>query len=326
MLFYYIFVIINLERNDIMLFSIIVPIYNVENYLDKCLKSILFQTYKNFEVLMICDDSSDNSNIIAKEYSTKYNNFKMIYKKNTGLAQAKNIGLSKASGDYIIFVDGDDYIEQNLLQTLIDEKLNKYDLLRFQAREIKDNNIIKEFNEIPFISKNGINAFNKIINYHYIENSWLYAYKKEYLMSNNFKFHNGCIAEDFGITPLIISCANNIKSIDYIGYNYVQRDNSLMNNNDYLKKLKKMDDMIIQSNDMKKTLYNISGSDQVISFLNNSLIYYSTRLKYSDYKKYNKILKKSGCFNHLKNKSLKSRVRNSLIRMNAYFFYNFKKR
>ena len=125
-----------------MLFSIIVPIYNVENYLDKCLKSILFQTYKNFEVLMICDDSSDNSNIIAKEYSTKYNNFKMIYKKNTGLAQAKNIGLSKASGDYIIFVDGDDYIEQNLLQTLVDEKLDKYDLLRFQAREIKDNNII----------------------------------------------------------------------------------------------------------------------------------------------------------------------------------------
>ncbi len=327
MLFYLFFVIIKIyiERNGIMLFSIIVPIYNVADYLDRCLNSILLQSYKKYEVLLICDDSSDNSNDIAKSYSEKYENFKFIFEKNTGLSKAKNIGLSQAAGDYILFVDGDDFIEKDLLKTLINEDLNDYDILRFQAREIKDNNIIKDYYEIPFISENGIEAFNKILKYHYIENSWLYAYRREYLNTNNFMFQDGCIAEDYGLTPLIIARAKKVKSIDYIGYNYVQRKNSIMNSNDYSKKIKKMNDMLMQSNSMKLVLKNITNSENVINYLDDSLIYYSTRLNYKDFKHYNKILKKNGSFKHLKGETLKSRIRCFIIKKNAYLFYHLKK-
>ena len=309
-----------------MTFSIIVPIYNEEKYLDKCLESIASQSYKDYEVIMVCDDSTDNSNKIAKKYEKKYDNFKIIFESHTGLAKAKNIGLEQASGDFIIFLDGDDYIEKDLLQKLIDEGINNYDLIRYQVREVKNNGIIKEFPELPFESKNGVDAFNNIIKYHFIENSWTYAYKKSFWDKYGFKFIDGCIAEDYGLTPLIIAKANNVKSISYIGYNYIQRENSLMNNNDYDKKIKKMDDMLKQATYEKLELETIKGTENIINFLDDSLIYYSTRLKYKDYKKYNKILKKRGCFKHLKGTSFRNKIRCFLIKTNSYIFFNYIKR
>ena len=185
---------------------------------------------------------------------------------------------------------------------------------------------MKEYNETPFTSKSGVDAFDKISKYHYIENSWLYAYNLRFFKDNEFKFSDNCIAEDYGLTPLVIAYAKSIKSIDFIGYNYVQRDNSLMSNNDYSKKLKKMDDMLKQATNMKLLLKDIPKSDNIVSFLNNSLIYYSTRLKYKDYRRYNKILKSRGCFNHLKGNRFKSKIRCFLIKRNAYIFYHFIKR
>ena len=92
-----------------------------------------------------------------------------------------------------------------------------------------------------------------------------------------------CIAEDYGLIPLVIAKAKKVKSISYIGYNYVKRKNSLMTTNDYSKKIKKMEDMILQANFLKKELANINPNKDLIAFINNSLIYYSTRLKYRDF-------------------------------------------
>ena len=135
-----------------------------------------------------------------------------------------------------------------------------------------------------------------------------------------------CIAEDYGLIPLVIAKAKKVKSISYIGYNYVKRKNSLMTTNDYSKKIKKMEDMILQANFLKKELANINPNKDLIAFINNSLIYYSTRLKYRDFKKYNKILKINNCYVHLKAKTIKSKIRNFLIKNNAYLFYNYIKR
>ena len=140
---------------------------------------------------------------------------------------------------------------------------------------------------------------------------------------NNFKYMENCIAEDYGLTPLVIAKAKSVKSIPYIGYNYVQRDNSLMNNTDYTKKIKKMDDMLKQSDYEKEQIKNIDNIESVLRFLDNSLIYYSTTLKYSDYKKYNKILKKKNCYKHPIENGLKSKVRSLIIKTNSYLFYNY---
>lgn len=103
-------------RGEKDLFSIIVPVYNVEKYLDKCLKSILRQTFKDFECIIIDDGSPDNSNIIIDKYVKLDQRFKVIHQKNMGISAARNAGLDIAEGDYIKFIDSDDYIADDYLE------------------------------------------------------------------------------------------------------------------------------------------------------------------------------------------------------------------
>lgn len=98
------------------MFSIIVPVYNVEKYLDKCLASILRQTFKNFECIIIDDGSPDNSNAIIDKYVKLDQCFKVIHQKNMGLSAARNAGLDIAKGEYVVFVDSDDYIADDYLE------------------------------------------------------------------------------------------------------------------------------------------------------------------------------------------------------------------
>jgi len=302
-------------------FSIIIPVYNVEQYLEKCLDSVLKQTYKYFEVIIVCDKCSDNSEKIVDSYIKKSKKFKKIYAEHTGLAEAKNLGIEHVKGDYILFLDGDDYIERGLLEKINKNLTMDLDLIRFQARDILNNEKI-EYLEKSFDTIDGLRAFDEIVTYHYIENSWLYAYRTSFWKKHNFKFMSGCIAEDYGLTPLIIASAETIKSISYIGYNYVQRENSLMNNKDYSKKIKKMDDMLLQASFIKNSLKNIENSNNIIRFINNSLIYYSTTLSKDDYKKYYKLLKEQRCFDYLISNNLKQKIKNFIIRNNPWFFYH----
>lgn len=302
-------------------FSIIIPIYNSEKYLKNCLESVIQQTYKNYEVIAVVDKCNDDSEKIADEYINKYNWIK-IYEEHTGLSKARNLGIEKAKGDYLVFLDGDDYLEKDFLETINKTLTDKPDILRFQVRDIINDKKI-DYNEIGFDATIGTEAFNKIIKYHYIENAWAYVYKRDYFVKNNFKYMENCIAEDYGLTPLVIVKAKTVKSISYIGYNYVQRKNSLMSNTDYTKKIKKMNDMLKQSDHEKEQIKNVENVEAVLSFLDNSLIYYSTTLKYNDYKKYNKILKKKNCYKHSIENGLKSKIRSLIIKTNSYLFYNY---
>jgi len=98
------------------MFSVIVPVYNVEQYLDKCLASILGQTYKDFECIVVDDGSPDNSSAIIDKYVKQDQRFKVIHQKNMGVSAARNAGLAIAQGDYITFVDSDDYISNEYLE------------------------------------------------------------------------------------------------------------------------------------------------------------------------------------------------------------------
>lgn len=302
-------------------FSIIIPIYNVESYIKKCLDSVVNQSYKNFECILVCDKSADDSVIIAKNYADKYN-FKYIYKEKTGLSEARNMGIDASTGEYILFLDGDDYFEDNVLEILHDNLSDKPDLLRFQVRKVYPNKTI-DYQEIPFDTTSGIEAFNRIINYHFIENAWIYCYKTEFYKKNKFLFMKNCIAEDFGLVPLIIAKARTVKSIDFIGYNYVQRGGSLMNNKNNEHRIKKMNDMMLQAKHLYKEFSNIDNNDKFIEFVNNSLIYYSTTLDYKSYKKIKKELSVFNVYNYILNDNLKRKIKKFIIKHNAFLYYNF---
>ena len=98
------------------LISIIIPVYNVAVYLPRCLDSILAQTYKNLEIILVDDGSKDNSGKVCDEYALKDSRIKVIHQKNQGVSVARNAGLRIAKGDYIGFVDSDDYIETNMYE------------------------------------------------------------------------------------------------------------------------------------------------------------------------------------------------------------------
>lgn len=101
--------------------SVIVPVYNVEKYLHRCVDSILAQTFTDFELILVDDGSSDNSGIICDEYDSLHNNVKIIHQTNQGVSVARNLGLSYATGDIIVFVDSDDFVEPDYLQSIADE-------------------------------------------------------------------------------------------------------------------------------------------------------------------------------------------------------------
>lgn len=116
--------------------SIIIPVYKVELYLRKCVDSILCQTYRDFEIILVDDGSPDNSPVICDEYCTKDYRVKVVHKENGGLSDARNVGLKRSSGDYVIFVDGDDWwAHENCLQMLVQEqeKVTNCDFIGFNC-------------------------------------------------------------------------------------------------------------------------------------------------------------------------------------------------
>ena len=298
-------------------FSIIVPVYNVEKYIKKCLDSIFNQTFNDYEVIVVNDGTEDKSMEIVSKY-----NVKTINQENKGLSAARNRGVKEAIGEYIIFVDSDDYIDSDLLKQINNSLNNNPDVVRFQIKEVFKNGRNKDYNEEEFKEKSGEEAFKLITNYHFVENAWCYAIKREYYLNNSFKFMEGTVHEDFGLIPLVIIKSNIVNSISYVGYNYLQRDNSIMNSKDYSKTLKKVDDFY---NHYKYLMTEISKTDlddtYFKSFISNSLIIKICQLKTSDYKKYLKLLKKEKIFDNILVDTFGRKIKKILLTISPKLYY-----
>lgn len=299
-------------------FSIIVPVYNVADYLKKCLDSIVNQTYKDYEVIVVNDGSNDNSLQIIKEYP-----FTIINQKNQGLSSARNNGAKKARGEYLIFLDSDDYWNKDLLKEINKSLKNNPDIVRFQIQEVYENssNII-QYKEIPFEEKDGKKAFELISKYHFVENAWCYAIKRDYYNKQKFKFSSGKIHEDFGLIPLVIIKADKVNSIDYIGYNYLQRTGSIMNSLNYEKTKKKVSDMYELYQNLIQEINKTNLNSQVFkSFISNSLILKVCQLEKKDYKKYKKRLKKDKVYDNLLTNSFTRKIKIILLKIDPKFYY-----
>lgn len=281
-------------------YSFIVPVYNTEKYLKKCLDSLVNQTYKDFEIIVVNDGSTDKSSNIISKYQKKYKNIIVIDKENEGLSMARNRGVQKSSGKYIIFVDSDDYVSNKLLEE-VDKKIDDSDILRFQiATEDENYTKINEYHEEDFESMCGYDAFKYLSSYHFVEPAWCYVIRKNYYIENKFSFKKGVYHEDFGLIPYVIYKARKVKSIDFIGYYYIQRNGSIMNNNDYKKTVKKAFDMIEQYKTMRLFAKNINRKnnldDYFLSYISNSVIVKARELKKDEKKVYINELKKLNVF------------------------------
>lgn len=303
-------------------FSIIIPVYNVEKYLKKCLDSVFNQTYKEYEVIVVNDGTKDNSMDIVKDY-----NVKVINQKNQGLSAARNAGVKVATGDYLIFLDSDDYWEKNLLKELSKSLKNNPDLVRFQINEVYEDGRVIPYQEESFTNLSGPDAFKKIVKYHFVENAWCYAISKKYYLQNKFEFKPSTIHEDFGLIPLIIMKAKKVNSINYLGYNYLQRQGSIMSNKNYEKTKKKVADMYLHYNYLIEEINKLDVDTTIFkSFIANSLILKITELNHKDYKVYLNKLKKEKVFDNLLTDTTSRKVKKVLLTLSPRNYYKLIKR
>ena len=305
-------------------YSFIVPVYNTSKYLRKCLDSLIKQTFKNFEIIIVNDGSSDNSSNIISSYSSKYKNIKVITQENQGLSMARNNGIKEASGKYLLFIDSDDYVEKKLLEE-IDKEIEDVQVLRSQViGEDENGNNNKIFKERTFNSVNGYDAFKILSTYHFVETAWCYAFERTYFTENKFEFKKGAYHEDFGLIPYVIYKANKVKAINYAGYHYIKREGSIMNNDDYNKSVKKALDMLEQYKILKSyakkrnTKYNLD--DYYLSYISNSVIIKSRELKGKEKKEYINKLKKLRVFDNVLVDTLIRKLKMFLMKININLY------
>ena len=209
--------------------SIIVPVYNVEKYLDKCLERILNSTYKDFELIVINDGTKDNSEqIITKYLDNEEYKDKITYisKENSGLSDTRNLGMSKAKGEYIAFVDSDDYIETTMYETMMNKALEKnYDIVACDVKLVYEDSdkekVISSAYEKDLFNKDEIKQ-TMLTYYHVV---WNKIYKKSLL--EGIEFSKGIWYEDMEFNLKVYPRINSIGVVKEPLYNYLQRGNSI---------------------------------------------------------------------------------------------------
>jgi len=303
--------------------SIIVPVYNAEKYIARCLDSILMQADNNVEIVLINDGSTDKSEEIIKTYLGRYNaSIKYIKKENTGLADNRNIGIEKSTGDYIIYVDADDYIDKNLLKNLAPYMKQNIDIIKYKAIiETEENDEIGQFEGPTFDVVSGEEAFSKLcFEDELLDTACVYAYKRELFIKNKLKFIKNTYHEDFGLIPLIMLKAKTFVSTDIQGYHYVQSQNSITRNTDYSKTVKKVFDTLIHYDNMITQIQNYKISEKakedVKIFYTNSILLRVNDLKKEDKKRFIKEIRKRKMTKNIKVRNIKQLVKRIILQIN----------
>ena len=302
-----------------MKFSIVIPVYNVEDYIEKCLNSIKIQTYSNFEAIIVNDGSPDNSEKIIKKY-LKDKRFKYYKKKNGGLSDARNYGVKFATGDYLLFIDSDDYIDEFLLEK-INEKLEKeqVDVIKFNVIDVIDDKLYKQTEKIE---ESKIVKLEDIIYFNYFEPAWSFCYSLNFYKNNNFKFEVGRYHEDYGLIPLILCKAKSIYYINYFGYYYIKREGSIVN--DSTKAEKRANDALffsIKNIEIIKNLdVDLKTKSYLLSFYANGSINKLKLLNSLQKKKYVKKLKENEMYQYLLSINYKQKIKKLMCKI-SYNLY-----
>lgn len=279
-----------------MKFSIIIPVYNVEKYLTKCLDSVLEQSYKgDYEVICVNDGSTDSSLAIGEEYAEKHDKIKIINQSNGGLSKARNAGLRAAQGEYVWFVDSDDWIENKALE-ILHKKIDNEDVICFNGKRYFEDNTKETPDEgidIPHIS--GWDYYSRYAlqarKFHFVC-VVLRAYKREFLLSNNLLFEPDIYHEDNLFTPIALYHAAKVKSIpDYL-YQYRIRTGSITQNIN----LKRIIDTVTIANNLAEFFIPKTDIDKTVVYREIAGEYFSAfmperaKAYNNDYKKVSSLI------------------------------------
>ena len=302
--------------------SIIVPFNNGKEYLERRGNNLNKLEYHDYEIILVDDFSKDKSEQIAK----KYNNTKYFYtsEETTGVGNARNLGIEKASGKYIMFVDVDDTIEKDLFRNLQKYVNQDIDMIKYKMKIIKD----KEFyaDGPTFEVTNGEDAFNKLcFEDKYLDSPCLYLIKKELFERTNLCFEKNVYHEDFGLIPLLLANAKTVVSTDIYGYNYYQSENSIMRNEDYSKQIKKVNDKLFLYEQLKKKIggMNLKQNtlDNLLEYYTNSIILAIKDLRKEDRIIYEKRIKEKGLLKNLRAKNLKQMMKKMLLEFDIELYF-----
>lgn len=214
--------------------SIVVPVYKVEKYLHRCVDSLFKQTYKNLQIILVDDGSPDKCPEICDKYAEIDSRIVVVHQKNRGLSSARNSGIEKVNGDYLMFVDSDDFIELDACErfiNVINNHSDDIDLIVGVAKEIRKNKIT--FQKHTNLKGNYIYTSSEFIQKsvktdEWFAPAWLNLYNIKWFKKNNLKYAEGLYFEDLEIQPKIFLNANKILYLDYPFYNYVIREGSIM--------------------------------------------------------------------------------------------------
>ena len=299
-----------------MKYSIVIPVYNVEKYIGKCLDSLVNQTYSNFEVIIVNDGTKDNSQAIIDKYVKKDKRFKSYIKENGGLSDARNYGVKYASGDYLIFIDSDDYVNTSYLENINEVLKNdtSIDVLKIKLIQVDEEG--KEISKEKGFGKNGYISFKEILELEFVEPAWSYVYNLKFFKKKKFTYMKGRIHEDYGLTPEILIKAKKIYYLNYYAYYYVQRANSIMSSDSYEKKIKKMYDTLTQYDRLVALdLSKIEANDRKLyySFIANGAILKLNIIDGVERKKYLKELRKRKVFKYLIDDTFIRKIKKLLI-------------
>lgn len=254
------------DEKQIMI-SVIVPVYNSEKYLHKCIYSVLNQSYQDFELILVNDGSTDSSGMICDEYAEKDERLRVIHKKNGGVSSARNLGLINALGKWLLFVDSDDWIDLNALERLV-ELVNKFpesDLIRsFHRRVLKEDDINNDIirNEVQLYSRDRFLKTNLIGGF--ISSIFV---KKDIVVNNDIKFQEDLIIkEDLLFTwQCLVNCDNVLVNYEQF-YNACIREGS-----------------ITRKESFEKVLTSLTVAEYVYKY---ALVKRSTEIMKATYEKY----------------------------------------
>ena len=265
--------------------SIIIPVYNAERYLRQCIESVIAQTFKDWEAILVNDGSKDGSLAICQEYASKDDRIKVIDKPNGGPSSARNRGLNEAQGKYVYFMDADDWIEtkflENFVRNAVDTKRccyenedNDYDII-FQGfvREFSDGRKEESFamdTDTSVMSKEEIIC--RLYKEHVYGWSWCKLFRREIIEKHHVRFDESLrLWEDELFTSEFLRYAENVRTVNSHMYHYICHEESIMHTND------KRYEKVFLSARMNEALMPIAN-DELKDYINNT---YNKELKYS---------------------------------------------
>ena len=261
--------------------SVIIPIYNAEKYISKCITSVLNQDLneEDYEIIIVDDESPDNSILIINDFLVRYNNIKLFSQKNKGLGGARNTGIVNAKGEYLLFLDADDYLKDNVLTVILTLAIeNKLDILEFGAIGITENNKIIYTKSLE--SKRILDGFSYLNEYQYMNSACNKLYQTDFLKINRLFFEERIFIEDFEFNTRVFYYAQKVKAVKNLVSNFVQSPNSITRNfdvNKNLKMVKDIEEVIYKTIEFKNmislTIMQKKVIDERIAFLTTTLLY-----------------------------------------------------